>query len=234
MPDLTGTDRDSHVEFRFRGMRARALSSGALQLPDLDTVAVADLHLGKSQRIARSGGSLLPPYESSDSLARLQHDLAATNPSTVICLGDSFDDDVAALDVSRLHGERLSRMQSNCRWIWVRGNHDAEPDVAIGEVVTEFGIGGLIFRHVATTGGIGEVSGHYHPKISFSAKGRRISRACFLIDRNRILLPAYGTYTGGLDCREPPLSSLMCRDAVAVMTGRFARMVPLPSGHSGR
>lgn len=234
MPDLPGSDRDDHVEFRFRGMRVRALSSGALQLLDLDTVAVADLHLGKSLRIARGGGSLLPPYESSDSLARLQGDLAATRPSTVICLGDSFDDDVAALDVSRLHGERLSELQSNCRWIWVCGNHDAEPDVASGEVVMEFGIGGLMFRHVATADGIGEVSGHYHPKISFSAKGRRISRACFLIDRNRILLPAYGTYTGGLDCREPPLSSLMRSDAVAVMTGSFARMVPLPPGPTDR
>ena len=234
MPDLPGSDRDDHVEFRFRGMRVRALSSGALQLPDLDLVAVADLHLGKSQRIARNGGSLLPPYESSDSLARLQVDLAATRPSIVVCLGDSFDDDAAALDVSRLHGERLSELQGNCRWIWVCGNHDAEPDVASGEVVMEFGIGGLMFRHVATTDGVGEVSGHYHPKISLSAKGRRISRACFLIDRNRILLPAYGTYTGGLDCREPPLSSLMRRDAVAVMTGGTARMVPLPSGHTDR
>ena len=229
MPDLPDTDRNSHVEFRFCGMRMRALASGALQLLGLETVAVADLHLGKSQRIARSGGSLLPPYENSDSLARLQRDLAATNPSTVICLGDSFDDDVAALEVSRLHGERLSEMQKKCHWIWVRGNHDAEPDVTSGEVVTEFGIGRLMFRHVATRDGVGEVSGHYHPKISISAKGRRISRACFLIDRNRILLPAYGTYTGGLDCREPPLSSLMRNDAVAVMTGGFARMVPLPS-----
>lgn len=234
MPDLPGSHGDSHVEFRFRGKRVRALASGALQLLDLDAVAVADLHLGKSQRIARSGGSLLPPYESSDSLSRLQGDLAATKPSTVICLGDSFDDDVAALDVSRMHGERLSEMQRNRRWVWVCGNHDADPDVASGEVVTEFGIGGLMFRHVATADGTGEVSGHYHPKISVSARGRRISRACFLIDRDRILLPAYGTYTGGLDCREPPLSSLMRGDAVAVMTGKSARMVPLPSGPADR
>ena len=234
MLDLPGSDGDSHVEFRFRGMRVRALASGALLFPDLDTVAVADLHMGKSQRIARSGGGLLPPYESFDSLFRLQADLAATRPSTVICLGDSFDDDAAALDVSRLHGERLSEMQGNCRWIWVCGNHDAEPDVASGEVVKEVAIGGLMFRHVATADGIGEVSGHYHPKIRISAKGRRISRACFLIDRDRILLPAYGTYTGGLDCREPPLSSLMHSDAVAVIVGKSARMVPLPSGPTDR
>ena len=224
----------SHVEFRFRGLRARALASGALQLPDLDAVAVADLHLGKSERIARGGGSLLPPYESSDSIARLEDDLAATKPSTVICLGDSFDDDGAADYVSRMHGERLSAMQRNCRWIWLCGNHDADPDIASGEVAAEFWIGGLIFRHVATAGAVGEVSGHYHPKLSFSAKGRRVSRACFLIDANRILLPAYGTFTGGLDCREPPLSSLMRRDAVAVMTGSSARMVPLPSSPADR
>ena len=229
MPDLPGPRPDSHVEFRFRGVRARALASGALQLPDLDAVAVADLHLGKSQRIARGGGSLLPPYESSDSLARLQEDLSATKPSTVICLGDSFDDDLAALDVSLLHGARISEMQRNCRWIWVCGNHDANPDVASGEVVPELGFGGLMFRHVAAADAVGEVSGHYHPKLSFSARGRRVSRACFLIDRDRILLPAYGTYTGGLDCREPPLSTLMQADAVAVITGSSARMVPLPS-----
>ncbi|MCE2522993.1 MAG: ligase-associated DNA damage response endonuclease PdeM [Rhodobacteraceae bacterium] len=223
-----------HVEFQFCNLAVRALASGALQFPELNVIAVADLHLGKSQRIARRGGSLLPPYETTDALARLQDDLNATNPATVICLGDSFDDDPAAAQVSQFHGKQIETLQRGCRWIWVCGNHDANPQVAAGEIVPEVKIACLIFRHIATEGCTGEISGHYHPKISLSAKGRRISRACFLVDRNRIILPAYGTYTGGMDCREQPLSSLMNQGAVAIATGNRASMIPMPAGFSGR
>ncbi len=234
MHDTNLIEQEKHVDFVFRDLAVRALASGALQFPELNVIAVADLHLGKSQRIARRGGSLLPPYETTDALARLQDDLNATNPATVICLGDSFDDDPAAAQVLQFHGKQIETLQRGRRWIWVCGNHDANPQVAAGEIVPEVKIACLIFRHIATEGCTGEISGHYHPKISLSAKGRCVSRACFLVDRNRIILPAYGTYTGGLDCREQPLSSLMSKGAVAIVTGNRATMVPIQRGFSGR
>lgn len=55
-------------------------------------LAASDLHLGKSNRAARRTGTLLPPYESDDTPSRFDADIAALNPATVICLGDSLDD----------------------------------------------------------------------------------------------------------------------------------------------
>jgi uncharacterized protein (TIGR00369 family) len=70
----------------------------------------------------------------------------------------------------------------------------------------------------------GEVSGHYHPKARLAGQ----ARPCFLVDDARVILPAYGTYTGGLNCSDPTLAGLMAPGARAVLTGRVARAVPMP------
>ncbi len=228
MPEVVASGRREQVEFQFNGQLVRARASGTLHIASSNTLVVSDLHLGKSQRHAkRSGGILLPPYETTDTLARLYGELEATAAETVVCLGDSFDDNLVAGQVSAVHGESLARFQRQCRWIWVCGNHDASPTGAIGgEIVPEFGLKDLVFRHMAEPGARGEISGHYHPKARVSARGRRISRPCFLADCDRIILPAFGTYTGGMDCREPPLASLLRKDAIVILTGHQATAIP--------
>ncbi len=234
MPESHLQEHENFVEFMFHGHRLRAHATGALQLLDHGVLVVSDLHLGKSRRIARRGGTLLPPYETSDALCRLACDLVLTRPNILICLGDSFDDDQAATEVFGSHGDQIVEIQRKIRWIWVSGNHDANPEVAGGEVVQEFELGDLMFRHVASAECEREVSGHYHPKASVSARGRRVSRSCFLVDQNRIILPAYGTYTGGMDCREEPLVSIMCSDALAILTGTRASIIKMPVRSANR
>jgi len=58
-------------EFDFCGARLTALGSGALWWADHGLLCVSDLHLGKAERIARRGGTALPPYETMDTLTRL-------------------------------------------------------------------------------------------------------------------------------------------------------------------
>jgi hypothetical protein len=200
-----------------------ALPSGALWWPSEACLAVSDLHLGRSERYARRAGALLPPYEVEETLARLDLDIAATGARMVICLGDTFDD-LQAADLGEAHALWLARLMAGRRWVWIEGNHDPGPVALGGEHRVELVLGPLTFRHIALAGATGEVSGHYHPKARIAGQARR----CFLTDSARLILPAYGTYTGGLYCDESVLSDLMQPGALAILTGGAARPMPMP------
>jgi DNA ligase-associated metallophosphoesterase len=200
-----------------------ACPTGALWWPAERVLTVSDLHLGRSERYARNGGALLPPYEVMETLSRLDADIAALSPRTVICLGDSFDD-IRAADLTEEMSLWLTRLMAGRRWVWIEGNHDPGPLGLGGEHRAELALGPLTFRHIAVAGATGEVSGHYHPKVSLAGR----TRPAFLADTRRIILPAYGTYTGGLKASAPELRSLMSADALAIVTGPRALAIPMP------
>ncbi|MEM7520175.1 MAG: ligase-associated DNA damage response endonuclease PdeM [Pseudomonadota bacterium] len=214
--------------FTLAGEPLVALSSGALWWPAQCLLCVSDLHLGKSERIARRSGVQLPPYETRDTLTRLAADLAAWPVRKVVCLGDSFDDLGAALALPEAEKLWITRLQAGREWTWVEGNHDPGPVDLGGTHRAEYALGPLTFRHIAQHGAQGEVSGHYHPKASLPLRGRTLTRPVFLYDSARLIMPAYGTYTGGLDARAPALSSLMSDESFAVLTGKSAVAVPMP------
>lgn len=210
-------------DFTFCGTRCIALPSGALFLPGEAVLCVSDLHLGKSDRIARRSGVMLPPYEVQETLEKLETDIAATTPHTVICLGDSFDDLHAA---QTLHDDmrlRLVGMQAGRKWVWIEGNHDPGPVDLGGVHLAQIIIAGLTFRHIATDAAA-EVSGHYHPKHRVAGR----SRPAFIHDTRRMILPAYGAYTGGLSSQAPDLRHLFGAQPIAILTGKRAIPVPIP------
>ena len=211
-------------DFTLEGARLTALGSGALWWAERRLLCVSDLHLGKSERHARRGGSALPPYETRDTLFRLQELLQRTNAETLICLGDSFDDDAASRALTDAERGLLSVAMQNRRWIWIAGNHDPAPADLGGEQLAELQLAPLTFRHIADPSDRAEVSGHYHPK----ARIRSTSRPCFLLDQSRLILPAFGTYTGGLRSTDPALTSLMAPGALAILTGPQVLPVPMP------
>ena len=220
-----------HV-FSLAGVQLVALGSGALHWPGAELLCVSDLHLGKSGRAARRGAAALPPYETRDTLLRLEADLDATGARTVVCLGDSFDDATAAQALPDDEKLWITRLQAGRNWIWIAGNHDPGPVSMGGSHLAELPRPPLCFRHVARPGASGEVSGHYHPKASIALRGRRIARPCFLLDSDRVILPAYGSYTGGLDCRDPALCGLMRPEALAILTGTPPRPAADAPGHA--
>jgi len=214
--------------FTLAGAALVARPSGALWWPDRRLMAVSDLHLGKSDRIARRGGPMLPPYETQDTLERLDSEIAALAPACVVCVGDSFDDLDAAGALAEDAVAWLNRMMAGRRWIWIEGNHDPGPVDLGGTHLAELQVAPLVFRHIARPGASGEVSGHYHPKAVVSARGRQVSRPCFLHDSDRAILPAFGTYTGGLRSNMPVLTALMRQEALAILTGPVPAQIPMP------
>lgn len=215
-------------DFIFHGETLTALASGALYWRAQGLLVVSDLHFGKSARVARWGGAQLPPYETSETLDRLERDLSAVSPARVICLGDSFD--APGLDTALPEADlmRLATLQAGLDWTWIEGNHDPGPVSLGGSHRAAARIGPLVFRHIASEGGSGEVSGHYHPKAVVHARGRSISRPCFLVDADRLILPAYGAFAGGLRCDSPALARLMGSGAQAILTGPTPARIPAP------
>jgi DNA ligase-associated metallophosphoesterase len=216
------------VDFTFRDDTLTAMASGALWWQSQSLLCVSDLHMGKSERIARRSGTQLPPYETRDTLARLTDDLEYTRARTVICLGDSFDDPGASLALRDEDRMTIARLQSGRQWIWIEGNHDPGPVDMGGTHQAELSLRPLTFRHIAIPGSQNEISGHYHPKARIEARGRSISRPAFLVDAKRVIMPAYGTYTGGLETTAPVLTGLMRKDAHAILTGKTVLTIPMP------
>ena len=220
---------DGH-SFTLAGATLLALPSGALYWEARNLLCVSDLHLGKALRRARAGEPPLPPYETRDTLTRLESDLRRTGATSVVCLGDSFDDTLAALALPAAEKLWITRLQAGRRWVWIEGNHDPGPVDLGGTHLAELPTPPLTFRHIANPGQSGEVSGHYHPKMQLGLRGQSISRPAFLIDGDRVILPAYGTYTGGLNCDDPALTGLMRAEALAVLTGPAVHVLPMRRG----
>lgn len=220
----------SGYSFSLAGADLIALGAGALWWPAQQLLCVSDLHLGKSERHLRRGGAALPPYETRDTLDRLGVLIGNLAPQTVICLGDSFDDDAAVQALAESERSALEALMAQRRWIWITGNHDPAPVGLGGEALNTLSLGPLIFRHIAEPGfspqphAAGEVTGHYHPKVRL----RGASRPAFLLDHQRLILPAFGTYTGGLCTTHAALRGLMAKQALAILTGPRALPCPMP------
>ena len=195
--------------------------------PARQTLVVSDLHLEKGSGLAAKG-ALLPPYDTAATLARLSGAIDRLNPRRVICLGDSFHDGGAAARLSRADAATLARLTAARDWIWIAGNHDPEPPAHWGgRVMDELIDGALVFRHQARNGAVGELSGHFHPKASVRTRVRRITGRCFVGDGQRLILPAFGAYTGGLDVLDPAISGLLDRGFHVHLLGR-SRLYSLP------
>ena len=214
------------LDISFSGETLTARGSGALYWPSQELLCVSDLHLGRTERIARQGGQIIPPFENADTLTRLETEIAELNPKTVACLGDSFDDIAASLALTETENEWIRRLQAGREWIWIEGNHDPAPLSLGGTHLKQLALDPLVFRHIAETGATGEISGHYHPKFTVRTRHRSISRAAFLFDDVRLILPAFGTYTGGLNINKAPMRALFGDGAKVVLTGDKPRLLP--------
>lgn len=177
-------------------------AAGALYWPEERLLAVADLHLEKGSSFA-ARGVLLPPYDTADTLARLQGVIARYAPRTVVSLGDNFHDGKGSQRLAAADRAALVDLQRGRDWIWIAGNHDPTPGDGIGGMfAVSLGLGALTFRHAAApdTAG-GEIAGHLHPVACVATRGRAVRRRCFAGDGRRLVMPAFGAYAGGLNIR---------------------------------
>lgn len=206
------------VPFSFGGQTLCALPDGALWWPARAALLVADLHFEKASWFA-ARGQMLPPYDSLATLADLARIVTATGAKELWCLGDSFHDSDGC---DRLPAEaqlRLRALTEGLRWTWITGNHDsALKDRCGGTVLDEATVDGLVLRHEADPhDSRPELSGHFHPKLRLHVRGKQVARRCFVATPRKIVLPAFGALTGGLDVDHPALVKAVGQGAEALV-----------------
>ncbi len=194
---------------KLNGAAVTLRASGALWIEDQRMLVVADLHLEKGSAYAMRG-QMLPPYDTRETLRRLQAEVMATLPDAVVLLGDTFHDRRSEDRLARDDAQTLRALAGATRLIWVIGNHDADgPRALPGDVEDEIAVAGLILRHEPLAGPqIGEVAGHLHPCARVVASRGSVRRRCFVTDGSRMVVPAFGAYAGGLNIRDEAFAGL--------------------------
>jgi DNA ligase-associated metallophosphoesterase len=182
---------------------------GVAYLPAEQALLVADLHLEKGSSLARRG-QLLPPYDTMTTLKRLGTCLERWQPRKVIALGDSFHDDQASGRLPEDAFQLLEFFLKQREWVWISGNHDPLPPQRLGgQVIHSLSLGKLTLRHEPQVESPpGEIAGHLHPKARLVRRGRSIRRSCFAASRDRMIMPSFGAYTGGLSVFDPAFDGL--------------------------
>ena len=206
------------VPLSFAGHDFFASPEGALHWPAEEALLVADLHLEKASWFA-AGGQLLPPYDSLATLQALAREIDRTGAARLYCLGDSFHDRFGCDRLPADARQLLTGLTSAIDWVWITGNHDTGfADHCGGRIEEECEVAGIILRHEAIEHDPRpEMSGHYHPKFRLSLRGRSVSRRCFVASETKLILPAYGAFTGGLDASHPEILRKVGRSASALV-----------------
>lgn len=223
----------SFTPFDFAGKEFVLLKSNALYWPRERALVVADLHLEKGSWFAQHG-TMLPPYDSRETLERLADAVKVTGARRVITLGDNFHDDAGTQRLDTYAAGMLESLTRALDWVWITGNHDENMRRSFGaEMAEEMDIAGVILRHEARPGETRpELSGHYHPKMRVRVRNRHIARPCAVVSRSqmagdRMIAPAFGAYTGGMDAGAPEilaaLSPSSMIDAILPAKGKIVR-----------
>ena len=212
------------LRVRINGEACVLRCSGALWVVEHRTLIASDLHLEKGSAFA-ARGQLLPPYDSPATIAKLEAEVEALDPARVVLLGDSFHDSKAISRMTADDRARLDRLAIGREWIWLEGNHDLKAlagalDDLSGMVVETMQIGALRLIHEPQPGDHpGEIAGHLHPCARVSRYGRGVRRSCFVTDGRRLVMPAFGAFTGGLNVRDPAIAGLFEEPPMAAVLG---------------
>ena len=218
------------VPFSFAGHEFLALPEAALFWPARSALLVADLHFEKASWFSRFG-QFLPPHDSQATLDVIEALVARTGARAVWSLGDSFHDADGAARLPSKARARLEALTGRLDWLWITGNHDAGMDATPGgRRMVEAEVDGIWLRHEADrVDPRPEISGHFHPKLRLSVRGRRVSRRCFVGSSSKLILPALGALTGGLDASHGEIRRAVGPGAMA-MVPVADRMLRFPLG----
>jgi DNA ligase-associated metallophosphoesterase len=232
VPVSFASDMQSALAFGFAGEELRLAGQRALFWPRESALIVADLHLEKASSFARHG-QMLPPYDSRATLERLAEAIRLTGARRVFCLGDNFHDAGGEARLGPHDAGLLAGLTRATDWVWITGNHDEKdadhvPASPGGLTVPEIAVGRFILRHHARPGETRpELSGHFHPKLSVPVRGKRVVRPCTLASETRLILPAFGAFTGGMHAADPAIVRAMqparAIDAVIAAGDRLVR-----------
>lgn len=221
------------VPLSFAGEEFVLTQGRALYWPRERALLVADLHLEKASFYARHG-QMLPPYDSRETLERVALAIRETGARRVYTLGDNFHDSHGSTRLEDHAAGMLAALTRATDWVWITGNHDPAMEARSGGTIAEeLELAGIVLRHQARAGETRpELSGHYHPRLQITVRERHIRRACAVVasgdgSGGRMILPAFGALTGGMNAADPAIREAMQPaariDAVLPLAGKLAQ-----------
>lgn len=188
----------------FAGQTLHLLAEGAIWWGAARTLILSDIHLGKPSAF-RLGGIPVPESVTHRDLDRLDALIAATRPDRLLILGDLVHSrDWRAEPTRSIIHERLTRLAASTRIELVPGNHDRHTHALPHDLPIHIHHDALHeppfhFTHEPSDADHPAlICGHIHPVASLhTGPGGRIRAKCFWISRNRVVLPSFGSFTGG-------------------------------------
>lgn len=224
---IAAEERAACVEFA--GLTLLLDPGGIAYEPAGANLIAADLHLETGAAYA-GRGQLLPPYDTLDTLRRLAKLVGLYRPARLILLGDSFHAADLALRPGSAEHALFGQIAAGREIVWIAGNHDPHPPRHLGgtgAAIAALGRARLVHQPSRAEGA--EIVGHLHPaaKIATQAGPRR--RKCFVLSAERLLLPAFGSLTGGLDVFDPAIRAWFepAKTEAFLMAGENLHGVPM-------
>lgn len=201
------------VAIAWRGAQFALLPERALWWPAERALLIADPHFGKSATF-RAHGIPLPSGVTNDDIARLDAAVRRTGAQRLIVLGDFHHARAGRSERVREGLEAFRAAHAMLELTLVRGNHDrhaGDPDASmrITCVAEPLVMTGFALRHqpveVAAVleapgerGALPVIAGHRHPVAVLADRtGLRHRAPCFHLAPSQLVLPAFGSFTGG-------------------------------------
>jgi DNA ligase-associated metallophosphoesterase len=178
------------------------LPEKAVYWPAEQTLIIADIHFGKAASF-RALGVPVPRGTTSENLAGLDALVAAHGARKVVFLGDFLHARAAHASSTQLAMLAWRQRHPDLALMLVRGNHDlhaGDPAAALGiELVDEpHQVGPFAFCHhpdIDTPAYV--LAGHVHPVYVLATRFDALRLPCFVVGRERMILPSFGSFTGG-------------------------------------
>jgi DNA ligase-associated metallophosphoesterase len=172
-------------------------------------LVIADIHFGKAAAFP-SGGIPVPRGTTSENLHALDDLILLTGAEHVLFLGDFLH--ARAAHAAGTQAAMLAWRRRRCELILtlVRGNHDkhaGDPAGQLGiDLVDEpYTVGPLSFCHHPDIAAPGYVlAGHVHPVYVLATRFDALRLPCFVAGPRRMILPSFGSFTGGHALRPEP------------------------------
>ena len=173
--------------------------SGALYWPSQLSLLVADLHFEKGSSYHKTG-QFLPPYDTHQTLEKLETVIEYFKPRRIFFLGDTFHDMSAWKRMPDVNKSRLLDVVENLKVVWIEGNHDQGGIPDRFKSLKDIEVDGITLRHIMQRSFTGpEISAHFHPAGFIKFRGVRVRRPCFIKSDQKFVIPSFGVLTGGLD-----------------------------------
>ena len=204
--------------FNFKNHRFQISKEGILFWHKKKIAIISDLHLEKGSSFALNG-QFLPTYDSEETLSKIFSVIKNFDINKIILLGDTFHDH-----------KSFNRMSEKARFLFeslikkydvkfIIGNHEKNIKIKNINFYNEYIIDGIYFIHEALKSDKYQITGHFHPVATMKISNRKITEKCLIHSSNKIILPSFGEYTGGLNIKNEIFKEhLSCRHKIYLLT----------------